>query len=275
MPPARPATRLLVVDDDSLLRELLSFLLQGTEIHLTTLSSGEHALAYLGEPGGTADAILTDLQMPGTSGVVLAMSLREAAPSALLLGMSARSPTEDESRAFDAFLPKPFDIDGLRDALGIAARNREVQRRQRVDLDPAIKARPLTDVSPASTPETASSTRETQGSLREEPRVLDPGILARLLATIGATQMRQLYEMTASDVESRLERMRQSLAADDHKTVREEAHAIKGGCAMVGATELSQLAAKAELSSETDMNDLREIFEACFRLRRVITIVSP
>jgi HPt (histidine-containing phosphotransfer) domain-containing protein len=68
--------------------------------------------------------------------------------------------------------------------------------------------------------------------------------------------------------------------AADHDAARfvREAHAIKGGCGMLGATELHRLASQLETSGiETpppgtpeDVNSLDELSAACDRLERML-----
>ena len=279
-----PITRLLVVDDDPLLREVLTQLLRSDGFNVTSSDSGDSAIMLLENGAGPFDAILTDLQMPGTGGLELAPRLREISSNAVLVGMSARPPALGEQASFDAFLVKPFSSSDLRFTLEQAWLNRanagkaEGFSRQTshglhgaVDLGDTLPERESVLAKAQS-----QSSQELLVTLPVSPdKVLDQRIFDQLQAALGSGPLRELYEMTANDVHSRLSRMHASLALGDQEEIRREAHAIKGGCSMVGAIELSRLAAGIEGGSETDSAQLALMQEACRRLRHVVTIVSP
>ena len=69
--------RILVVDDDELSREVFSLLLQGAGYTVETAESGDAAMAHLQTSSSLPEVILTDLQMPGTTGDELARKLRD------------------------------------------------------------------------------------------------------------------------------------------------------------------------------------------------------
>lgn len=280
-----PIARLLVIDDDLVVCELLTHLLSNEGFNVSTRTSGEAALALLEEDPAGFDAVLTDLQMPGIGGVELASRLRAISPGAVLLGMSARAPLEDESAAaFDAFLSKPFSVSDFRSALDGASRRHGSGVPSSAAWASGAETRTI-----GAEPDTALPEREPSRSGAEpmspgaEPTgqapwpeaILTRRIYDQLRAAIGHAHLLQLYELTAYDVDSRLSRMRASLLAGDHEEVRREAHAIKGSCAMVGAGELSRLAAGIEAGSETGYEQVAELQEACLRLKQVVTIVPP
>jgi HPt (histidine-containing phosphotransfer) domain-containing protein len=67
--------------------------------------------------------------------------------------------------------------------------------------------------------------------------------------------------------------MRLAATDGDDAAYRREAHAIKGGCGMVGASELQNLAASLETRglNDTDyVSSLDEFTLACERLRRML-----
>jgi type IV pilus assembly protein PilB len=70
---ARP-TRILVVDDDAALREILKDILVGERYDVTEATDGEEALAKVHQ--GRPDLIVTDLQMPNLDGLELLRKLR-------------------------------------------------------------------------------------------------------------------------------------------------------------------------------------------------------
>src|SRR6478736_4487627 len=66
--------RVLLVDDEPALRELLRVTFEGASIDVTEAASGEEALALLG--GELPDAVVLDLRLPGIGGADLCRRLR-------------------------------------------------------------------------------------------------------------------------------------------------------------------------------------------------------
>jgi len=234
--------RILVIDDDAVMTELLSAILGMHGHDVTTVASGEAALALL--PAQTFDVVLTDLQLPGLSGHALATALRSAIdPKTRLLGMSGSAPSAHERSAFDAFLLKPFTAEQFAEAAATSASSSPNPPSESQTLDPG-------------------------------PSPLDEAIVARLSKQLPPAKLKELFQLTLSDARMRLGLIQTALAADDMDTVRREAHAIKGGAGMVGATELHQMAAKAENAaskgSAQDTPAVADFLAACVRLERML-----
>ena len=106
---SQQAFRLLLVEDDATVAEVIRQLLQEQGHHV---SHAGHGLAALGEvAGNTFDAALLDLDLPGMDGLALARVLRAQGFSAPLLAVTARSDAGAEVLAreagFNGFLRKP------------------------------------------------------------------------------------------------------------------------------------------------------------------------
>ena len=240
-------SRILVIDDDDLMRDLLSTLLEVRGYRVTVAPSGESALDML-RGNDLPDAILTDMQMPGLESEALTAALRAAVPDhVVVLGMSGSRPSPGALEYLDAFLSKPFDIRLFEETLA-AARTARVTR-----SGPADKM--------------AATARDEQGSTVP---VLDQGIFEALAKSFRPDQMRELYNLTLDDVRKRLTRMHEHAAADDLPAVQREAHAIKGSCGMVGARELQALATAAEGGTTVHTSALADFPLACDRLRRML-----
>lgn len=250
----RETRRILVIDDDEVVRELLSTLLT-TQGHVVELAgSGEEALARLDRPDPPR-VILTDLQMPGLEGEALTTALRErAGPRTLLVGMSGRQPPEAVLLPLDAFLTKPFSSKQLEETLAEArsVRDRSFSASGRLPSAPAVPA----------------AAAEPEISAVDVP--LDEGIFSALAKSFPPAALLELYELTLNDVRQRHARMESHAAAGNLDELKREAHAVKGACGMVGARELQHLAAALEGGTTLDTSELLKIPEACRRLRRML-----
>jgi len=120
LPGSTPRARVLLVEDDALIRENLGeiLLLEGYEV--VPAIDGLHALELLREQPAP-DLVITDLQMPRANGWVLAMELRRD-PRLAKLPLVVISGVHD-SRSAGGFLgasatfQKPFDVPEFLDTL--------------------------------------------------------------------------------------------------------------------------------------------------------------
>ena len=121
---------ILIVDDDDVVRDVLYDLF--SEEHMChAAATAEQALAYLGEQ--TYDAVLTDISMPGLSGLELLGHLRSEEPDTPVIvvsGIGDRDHAEGLMRlgAFD-FILKPFTLEAVEESV---ARALEQSRAQKV-----------------------------------------------------------------------------------------------------------------------------------------------
>jgi signal transduction histidine kinase/ActR/RegA family two-component response regulator len=113
--PALPPLRILVVDDETELRELLAERLVGQGHVVAQAASGAEALARFRTEH--PDLVLTDLGMPGMTGREVAEAIKAASPTTpvvLLTGWGDRESVEAaEARGMDAVLSKPFELTQL------------------------------------------------------------------------------------------------------------------------------------------------------------------
>lgn len=119
-----PAPNLLIVDDDRALAVMLVEYLEIQGFHVTTVGSGEQALAEL--PRRPADLIVLDVGLPGIDGfeTLRRLRLEHAVPVIML---TARGEEQDRiaglTAGADDYLPKPFN------PMELAARVRAVLKR--------------------------------------------------------------------------------------------------------------------------------------------------
>ncbi|NBV20561.1 MAG: response regulator [Proteobacteria bacterium] len=126
--PAQPAPlrtgkdeRVLFVDDEEPLAKLGQVLLSRLGYRATTLTSPVEALALFERDPRQFDLVITDLNMPGLSGLELArklFELRPGLPIILTTGFSATLTLESlREQGIRELLHKPYDLRGITEAL--------------------------------------------------------------------------------------------------------------------------------------------------------------
>jgi CheY-like chemotaxis protein len=116
------ATRVLVVEDDASIREMIALALESTGHDTVTASNGEDALAILERQG--ADVIVLDLRMPLMDGPEFARRYHERDGRAPIIVLTATGSTAVARAVSGAVrvVEKPFDVDELLEAVEDAAR---------------------------------------------------------------------------------------------------------------------------------------------------------
>jgi signal transduction histidine kinase/ActR/RegA family two-component response regulator len=109
--------RVLVVDDETHVREVLIEALEAEGCEVVAAESGEIALAMFDQYGGRFDAVFTDIGMPAMSGWELCTEIRERSktmPLAIISGWAdaISVQTRDAVKA-DWIVAKPFDINKI------------------------------------------------------------------------------------------------------------------------------------------------------------------
>ena len=100
--------RILIVDDDYAIRNILTrfLLIQGFEVK--TAENGLEALEIFTE--NHFDAVLTDFQMPGMDGIKLAHQIRKYDPKKLIIMMTSNMMSRQEEGLVDHVVEKPFEL---------------------------------------------------------------------------------------------------------------------------------------------------------------------
>src|SRR5579859_8124367 len=129
--PDRPSVvRVLAVDDELAAAKLIALMLSSPPFHCTTASSGEEALVALQhEP---FDAVISDLQMPGISGMQLLTQVRRSYPHMAFLVTTGVDDLEVGVQAMrcgaDDYLVKPLRESAVRVSLESALHKRQLER---------------------------------------------------------------------------------------------------------------------------------------------------
>ncbi len=113
--------RVLLIDDDALVRELLMDTLAEEGIEVDGLANAEDALVLLGA-GQVPDVLVADIDLgPGLSGLDLASIALERHPAVEVVLISGTSPAPGVLGRRERFLRKPFAPTALAEAVLTAA----------------------------------------------------------------------------------------------------------------------------------------------------------
>ncbi len=130
------ADRLLVVDDEIGMRQFLEIMLSKDGYKVDTASSGEEGFEKYRkhEP----DLVITDVKMPGMSGLDLIREIRSINPDASIIALTAYASADDAARAvregaYD-YISKPFQLEDLRSVIRNALEAGQL-RKTRLEFD--------------------------------------------------------------------------------------------------------------------------------------------
>ena len=105
--------KILVVDDEQSLREVLSIMLKRAGYTVTSAADGEEAVELLQKE--IYDLVITDLRMPKIDGMEVLKAVKSAAPETVVLIItafaSADSAVEAMKQGAYDYLTKPFQVD--------------------------------------------------------------------------------------------------------------------------------------------------------------------
>ena len=108
------ASRILMVDDNQEIREVVNILLAGEGYVVDEAGNGREALEKI--RADDYDLVILDVMMPGMNGYQACMEIRKSKNTPILF-LSAKSQVEDKTLGFssgrDDYLPKPFSYQEL------------------------------------------------------------------------------------------------------------------------------------------------------------------
>jgi DNA-binding NtrC family response regulator len=114
MASGRATLTVLVVDDEALLRWSLAEVLRRSGHTVIEAASAREALASIGGPSSSIDAVLLDYHLPDSSDLGLLEEVRRRVPGSAVLLMTAYGTPEMVQGALDCgaccVLSKPFDM---------------------------------------------------------------------------------------------------------------------------------------------------------------------
>ena len=129
--------RILVVDDEPSMREMLGIMLRKEGFEVLAAESRSQAATLLGQ--GPVEMIITDVKLPDGDGLEILRHVKAASPETVVIVMTAFGSHEMNVAAMrlgaDAYLTKPFDVEELK----LVAR-RVIDRRKLEEENLLLKA---------------------------------------------------------------------------------------------------------------------------------------
>jgi two-component system response regulator PilR (NtrC family) len=105
--------KILIVDDERSLRDVLSIMLKRAGYDVTAVSDGEEAIARIEKE--LFDLVITDLKMPKAGGLEVLKAVKDTSPDSVVLIITAFASAESAVEAMKLgaydYLPKPFQVD--------------------------------------------------------------------------------------------------------------------------------------------------------------------
>ena len=121
--------RILIVDDEQSMREVLAILLKKEGFDVLTAGSRAEAAAALSRCA--VDMILTDVRLPDGDGIEILRHVKAAAPETVVIVMTGYGTSADAVAARKlgafAYLFKPFDVDEVRIVIRDALATRDLR----------------------------------------------------------------------------------------------------------------------------------------------------
>jgi two-component system response regulator PilR (NtrC family) len=122
--------RILIVDDEQSMRELLSILLRKEGYEVVTAENGASALKAIQRE--IFDLVITDLRMPQFDGMALLKSVKDVSPDTIVIIITAFGTTEGAERARDLgaydYIGKPFNNDEIKLVIHNALEKRHLRK---------------------------------------------------------------------------------------------------------------------------------------------------
>ena len=142
-----------VIDDDRSIRWVFEKALAREGIPFKTFAQATEAMEAL-DATGAPQVLVSDIRMPGTSGLDLLQNVKQRFPDLPVIIMTAYSDLESAVAAFQGgafeYLPKPFDVDQavelIRRALGESRREEEAEEISAATPDILGKAQSMQEV---------------------------------------------------------------------------------------------------------------------------------
>jgi two-component system, NtrC family, response regulator PilR len=126
--------RVLIVDDEQSMREMLAIVLAKEGYEVVTAESRATAASVLGT--GAVDALITDVKLPDGDGIEILRHVKSGSPETSVIVMTAFGSTQTAVAAMKLgaqdYLVKPFDVDELKIVLRNALERQDLREENRL-----------------------------------------------------------------------------------------------------------------------------------------------
>lgn len=126
------AKMILIIEDDPRLAQLLRSGVEEAGYQVLLAHDAEMALRLFHISGSEIDLVLSDILLPGMSGLDLCRMIRSEQPSVVILMLTALGTTDDKLDGFDAgaddYMTKPFDFRELLARIAVLLRRNEANK---------------------------------------------------------------------------------------------------------------------------------------------------
>ncbi|TWI74207.1 PAS domain S-box-containing protein [Desulfobotulus alkaliphilus] len=246
--------RILLAEDNSINQEVALGILSKFGLHTDTVANGLEALEAV--KSLPYDLILMDVMMPEMDGLEAARRIRKMeteegghggglTPSAKgripIIAMTAGAMQQDRDRCLEAgmddFVPKPVEPEGLAEVLGKWLAIQKNGDKEKKGSSTSLPEDGRGTFAEAEAPPLRSSG---QGAM-----VFDSSDLMKRL-TEDEDLFRTVLRLSLEVIPQHMEALRLSLKSHDSKSVRWQAHTLKGMAANISANAFSELAGEME-----------------------------
>jgi signal transduction histidine kinase/DNA-binding response OmpR family regulator len=256
----RHPLRILLAEDNVVNQKLALRLLAQMGYRADVAANGLEAVAAIERQ--PYDVVLMDVQMPEMDGFEASREITRRWPDGLrprIVAMTANAMQGDRevclAAGMDDYVSKPIRVEELVAALG----------RSTVRPPDRMRAGGLV----------ASANQTRVDTERSSTEVLDPAVLERLRAAMGADFFDELLSTFVEDSRELVDTMRRALGAQNTDAFRRAAHSLKSNAASFGAMTLSDLAKDLEALARSERLDeagpkLERLASECERVTRVL-----
>jgi CheY-like chemotaxis protein/HPt (histidine-containing phosphotransfer) domain-containing protein len=260
-----PATiegaKILVVDDGSTNRKLISVVLRRAGAEVSSAENGQQAVELV--TGGVFDLVLMDMQMPVMDGYTATKRLRDSGHTIPIIALTANAMKGDEQKCLSSgcsgYLTKPIDSKKLlQTTLEWLAKGRRGKTSRPL---PTTESQPA-NVANSTPPPTAPSTAKLPPLECQLP-LDDPDFL-------------DIAREFARRLETRLPEFQQAVDAENVTALKSLGHWLKGAAGTVGFQDFTTPARELENAAEAgDFNAVRQKFAVIQALANRIELPTP
>nr|WP_280922875.1 ATP-binding protein [Rubellimicrobium aerolatum] len=220
--------RVLVVEDNPVNRTVAKGLLGWLGVEVEMAHNGAQAVERLAQGG--CDLVLMDVQMPVMNGLEATEEIRRRGDPVRIVGLTGNAFISDRAdclrAGMDDFVAKPVTQDKLAQVLAEAGLQRP--------------AGPAAKQSPEARPAPGGRSAPGPGAAPEAP-LLDAGLFASLLGTLGAGTVEALLEEVMAEAAALPAAFAEGEAGDSGR-LDAILHGFKGAAATLGLAEAARLA---------------------------------